>query len=257
MIEKQIKEVRPWGNSAGVLLPKEWIGKQISITLIDRTLEIKKEVLKILENYLEDIIGIYLVGSYARNEQKEKSDIDILAISENTQKHISSGKYEIEIIPLSMIKEILEKNPILVYPKIVDAKIILNPSLLEDLRQIKFTKESLSQYLKSTREVIKLDERLIEKESKNTLSSPSVIYSSLLRLKTLKIASSIINNKKYTNVEFNIYLASKLNLDESEIKKLYSVYHSVYKSKRTKDKIPLTTAKALINLLKEEVKKYD
>src|SRR3989344_5864914 len=94
---EELKEVRKWGNSAGILLPKELIGKQVKITIIDRTLEIKKEVLNIIEPFLQDIIGVYLTGSYARGEETEESDIDILVISENTKKSFISGKYEIEI----------------------------------------------------------------------------------------------------------------------------------------------------------------
>jgi len=62
------RNVSKWGNSAGVLLPKEWLGKEVNIILIDRTSEIKKEGFDILDSYLEDIIGIYLIGSYARKE---------------------------------------------------------------------------------------------------------------------------------------------------------------------------------------------
>ena len=38
-----IRSVSKWGNSAGILLPKEWLGNQVKIVFIDRTLEIKKE----------------------------------------------------------------------------------------------------------------------------------------------------------------------------------------------------------------------
>jgi len=100
-----IKNSIPWGNSAGVIIPKKWLGKQVKITLIDRTTEIKKEVFKIIDPYLEDIIGIYITGSYARGEQTKESDIDIIVISNNTKKnnnlrqvqylHISIKKHRI------------------------------------------------------------------------------------------------------------------------------------------------------------------
>ena len=45
-----INNVRYWGNGAGVLVPKDWEGKQVKVTLIDRTNEIKAEVFKILQN---------------------------------------------------------------------------------------------------------------------------------------------------------------------------------------------------------------
>ena len=70
-----VKTVGKWGNSAGILLPREWLGNQVKIILIDRTSEIKKEVLSMLDDCLEDMIGIYLVGSYARGEQQEDSNI--------------------------------------------------------------------------------------------------------------------------------------------------------------------------------------
>ena len=41
---QQTSQARKWGNSGGVLLPREWIGKQVKIILIDRTEEIKKEM---------------------------------------------------------------------------------------------------------------------------------------------------------------------------------------------------------------------
>ena len=50
-----IKNVGSWGNSAGILLPKEWIGSQVKVVLIESGLEIKKEITSILLEYLEDI----------------------------------------------------------------------------------------------------------------------------------------------------------------------------------------------------------
>ncbi|MEK6906253.1 MAG: DUF2080 family transposase-associated protein, partial [Nanoarchaeota archaeon] len=56
-----IKNVLRWGNSAGVLLPREWLGNRVKIVLVERTINIKKEIFNILEPYLEDILVIYLV----------------------------------------------------------------------------------------------------------------------------------------------------------------------------------------------------
>src|SRR3989338_4007439 len=108
---EMVREIRRWGNSAGILLPKEWLGNQVRVILIDRTLEIKKEVFGILEPYLEDILGIYLVGSYARGEEKKNSDIDVVAISKNTNKNIKSGKYDLSIVKLDNIRKTIESDP--------------------------------------------------------------------------------------------------------------------------------------------------
>ena len=83
LIKKTVKA----GNSSAVTLPKSWLNKEVRIELVKKSKEtILDETLKIIENYIEtnEIIGIYLTGSYARNEEDEKSDIDIIIITENT-----------------------------------------------------------------------------------------------------------------------------------------------------------------------------
>src|SRR3989344_592558 len=141
------KNVIRWGNSAGVLLPKEWVGNEAKIVLVDRTSQIKKEVFDILDSYLEDILGIYLVGSYARHEQEEDSDIDVIAISSRTKKDIKSGKYNLSIIPIESIKKTLKTNPIMIYPRLAEAKTILNHSLIEELKAVKITKSSFKEFI--------------------------------------------------------------------------------------------------------------
>ena len=73
-----VKPIVRLGNSAGVVLPKEWLHGEARITLLKKPDNPKKAVLDIIEPYLSSIIGVYLVGSYARGEQKKNSDIDIL-----------------------------------------------------------------------------------------------------------------------------------------------------------------------------------
>src|SRR3989338_4831627 len=97
MKQELVRNISRWGNSSGILLPRESVGMQAKVILIDRTLEIKKEVISILDQYLDDIQGIYLTGSYARGDQDKDSDIYILAISGKTKKLIESGKYSIQI----------------------------------------------------------------------------------------------------------------------------------------------------------------
>lgn len=104
-----VKIASKWGNSAGVVLPKNWVGKQVKIILIDRTKKIKEEVLDILKDDLQDLIGIYLVGSYARGEENGNSDVDIIAISNNLKKEISSEKFNISIYPFQTFKKTSSK----------------------------------------------------------------------------------------------------------------------------------------------------
>ena len=157
-----LRNVSRWGNSAGVLLPREWMGNQVKVIFIDRTLEIKKESLNILELYLEDILGIYLVGSYARGEQEQDSDIDIIAVSKDIKKEIVSGKYNISITPLKDLKKTLEENPLFVLPRLNEAKVIINSSLLEELKSVKIAKKSFKNFTEETKRVIKISEKFME-----------------------------------------------------------------------------------------------
>jgi len=252
------KNVQKWGNSAGILLPREYVGKEAKIVLIDRSLEIKKETLKILEPYLDEIIGVYLVGSYARGEQTKDSDIDIFAISKKIKKTFNSGIYEIEIIPIEDVIKLLEKFPAAIYPKFTDAKSIINKALLEEIKEIKITKKSMKPYIENCKEIIKTHKKFIKDDKKIglVLKSYSIIYSAILRLKALYIMKSILNNKKHTNKAFNKYLIRNLKINEKQLQDLYSIYRAVARDKKVKAKINISLGESLINLLEEEVKKW-
>ena len=86
-----IKDTIRVGNSAGVLLPKEFLNTQVKIVL--QPLNIEKDILDILlqEKVLKEVLGVYLVGSYARNEQTIESDIDVLVITDNLDDKIKKG----------------------------------------------------------------------------------------------------------------------------------------------------------------------
>ena len=81
MIETKI--VQRFGNSGHIVLPKRYIGKRLRFIAESKTFgDIKSEILEILKPYLENILGVYLYGSYARNEQTISSDADILVIAD-------------------------------------------------------------------------------------------------------------------------------------------------------------------------------
>src|SRR3989338_10016233 len=76
-----VKQTREVGTSAGVLLPRRWLNKQVVVTLFSPSIEeIAVDVFRILfkNNLNDEIRGIYLVGSYARGDYSPDSDIDIL-----------------------------------------------------------------------------------------------------------------------------------------------------------------------------------
>ncbi len=256
----EIKEVRQWGNSGGVLLSREWIGKQVKITLIDRSLEIKKEVLKILEPWLDDIIGVYLVGSYSRNEQTEDSDVDILAISKKTKKVFISGIYEIEIMPIDNLISLLGSFPIAVYPKILDAKVIINRSFLEEVRkEFEITEESMRLYAENCKKKLRLIKKAIMHDEKGgqELKTFVALYSLVLRLKAFYLMKSILEKKERTNKLFREYMVSKGRISEEQFEEIYDAYRKFARDEKVKSRIMLNQIKSLAELLEKEVDNFN
>ena len=247
------KNVLRWGNSAGILLPKEWAGKEARVILIDRTLQIKKEVFDILTDYLEDILGIYLVGSYARNEQTESSDIDIIAISKSIKKEIISGKYHISIVRLESIKKALEKHPVLILPRLYEAKSIVNSSLLEELRSVRVEKKSFRGFIEETKRIIKINRGFLQLDDTEKYSDLSSIYSLMLRLRGIFLINLVLGRKKYSNKDFLKWLSEELKED---IKDLWEGYKSVKENRKTKIRIKIEKAMKLLELLEKEIKKW-
>ena len=104
-----VKQTREVGTSAGVLLPRSWLNKQVVVKLfLPSKEEIIRDVLDILikNNLIEEIKGIYLFGSYARGDYGSDSDIDILVITQNINKLIDEGNYEIILVS----EQNLDKN---------------------------------------------------------------------------------------------------------------------------------------------------
>ena len=54
------------GNGAAVYIPKEYSGREIVIILPEGIDEIKRRVLTNLIEFMPNIIGVYIYGSYAR-----------------------------------------------------------------------------------------------------------------------------------------------------------------------------------------------
>ena len=247
-----VRHVQRWGNSSGILLPREWLNKEVKIILIDRSLDIKNEVFDILSPYLDDIMGIYIAGSYSRGEEERDSDIDIIAISNTIKKEIISGKYNISIIPYNTIEKTLKNNPIMILPRILEAKPITNSQLLNNLKESKINKDSFKDYIKDCERIIKINEGLLNLEDSPYLESNDIIYSIILRLRGIYLIRCIIENKKYSKKDFLNYIKKS---SEDQYLDAYETYKEIKNNKKSKIKIRVKTAQELIKLLKKEVGK--
>lgn len=249
-----IKHVQKWGNSSGVLLPREWINKEVKITLIDRSLEIKNEIFDILDPYLDNIIGIYITGSYARGEQDDRSDIDIIAISNSVKKEINSGKYNISLIPINTIEKTIKNNPIMILPRLLEAKAITNQQLLNKLKEMRVNKGCFEEFIKDSESIIKINQGLIQLDREaEYLESNEIIYSLVLRLRGIYLIKSILNNHQYSNKDFLNLIKKSVGEDYLNV---YNVYRDIKESKSSKHQISVKIAQKLLDLLKDSVKYY-
>ena len=203
MKQELIKPIVRVGNSAGIVLPKDWYGGKARVELIKKPLNINKDVLEILEKYLCDIQGIYLVGSYARGEQTEKSDVDVLVITNKINKKIEQGKYNFILISREQVEKSLKNNVLPILPMFREAKSILNNSLILNYKKTILTKKNLRWHIETTKSAMKMNRAALELgKLENKKISDNVMYSLILRLREVYVVDCLIKNKKSLKKEF-------------------------------------------------------
>lgn len=256
MQEQLIREVTGIGNGAHIFVPRDWLNQKV-LVIKTQKLTIKEQIIKILEPHLDNIIGIFLYGSYARGEQEKDSDIDVLLVVRKKFKLENKDKISFEIVEYDQLKKNIELNPLMFYPIIQEAKPIINSLLLEELRKIKFNKNApiFKWFVDTTKDQIKSSKELIEldKLDSNYLSSYCVVYSIILRLRGIFIIRRLLFKRPYTTKLFKEWLIK--NILDIDYNKVYNVYKAIRDHKQTKIKIKLNKVEQLLNLLQEEINK--
>ncbi len=250
--EKIVRRVTPSGNGAHVFTPKEWIDEEVIVVRASK-LNIKKEILMILEPYMGNVISAFIFGSYARGEQNEKSDIDVLVIA-NKKIKINKKGFEIIIILEDKIKKAFALNPILMYSAASEGVPIINMSFLEYLRREKLHKGLFKEFVKSSEDSLASSKWIIELDKEQGLhyTSDSAVYSLFMRLRGIFILDCLLNNYKYSNNSFKNWILKKtVNFN---YKSFYSIYTSVRDNKKTTDRLSIKNAESLVKLLETEIK---
>ena len=209
-METIFKQTIKSGNASAVVLPKTWLNKKVKIELIDKTPEIiLYDVLEIVKSKIDlsEIIGVYLVGSHARGDKEDLSDVDILVISEKTSKEvIKKGDYEILIVSLDLLDYKLKENLLPVGTMLKESKPLLNNKFLREIKmKIKATKKNVKWFLETTNDrlrTIKGSIDRIEKSKPDGKLSDVIAYSLILRLRTLYMIDCLRKNKDYNKDEF-------------------------------------------------------
>ncbi|MDD5192863.1 MAG: DUF2080 family transposase-associated protein [Candidatus Nanoarchaeia archaeon] len=203
-METIVKHTREVGTSAGVLLPRSWLNKQVVVTLFEPSKEkILQEVMDCLSkhNLNEEAKGVYLYGSYSRKDFDFNSDIDILVITQNTKKLINYNNYEILLISESSFSKNLPNN--LNYLSILrEIKVIFNKDLIEEYKSKKY-KFNIKKIASEIENVLKINQDSVKMCRENNMNLPDgVAYSVVLRLRELYLIKCLISNKSYNKKDF-------------------------------------------------------
>lgn len=251
MKNELIKSTIRVGNSAGVLLPKEYLNTQVRIVL--QPLNIEKDILDILleRKLLPKILGVYLVGSYARGEQTIDSDVDVLIITDNLNDKIKKGRYDLMLVSKELVNKKMRENIFPLLPMIIEAKPIINKKLLEKYKKTPLTLKNIKWHIDTTKSAMKVIEKSIKVSIELGINeSDASAYSLILRLRTLYILDNIRKNKLWVKKEF-------LSLIKKTAGSLiaYEEYLRVKAGdKQMKDILPIKEAENLLNYNNNKIK---
>ncbi|MDO8459931.1 MAG: DUF2080 family transposase-associated protein [Nanoarchaeota archaeon] len=254
--EQIIRYAKVFGNGAHVFVPKEWVGEQITLVRPKKR-SLRERILDTLEPYLESITGVYLYGSYARSEQEEDSDVDLLIIT-NKKVKIREKGFEILSLDKKEIEKAIKLEPLLMYSIFSDCKSIINSGLIEELKSLYTPKlADFSDFLADCERLVKINGEFIESEKEKYFSGDAVIYSLVLRMRGLFILKSLLESKIYTHKSFKHWISK--NLPEIDFNSLYLAYKLSKNEKKINFKIKVEDIKQLLEFLKKEINfmKYD
>jgi len=251
-----VKKAIEMGNGAAVYVPKEFANREIVILLPEGIEEIQSRVLNRLIEFMPNIIGIYLFGSYARGEQEADSDIDILVITNEKDDNIKDALKDIDakIITLNAVKTTLKNTPLLIVPILNEAKIFLNSGLLDELREFKVDYRKFNWNFGDIKRIIKIVEGFVELDPLDI--SPTHVYSLILRIKVCYIIESILKNKQFSNKSVKELLL-KYGLRKEKIDEFYKIYRDVRENEISKIKVNKDEILELIKITKDYFKRVE
>lgn len=196
---KILKNVVEIGNGAAVYVPREYKGKEVLIVFPESIDEIKKRVLTALVEFMPNVLGVYLYGSYARDESTRESDIDLLIITKEKDERISGLFNDIDVRNLSLenIKNSIKNFPIPIKTMLQESIVFLNPLLLEELKKEKYNLNGLKWHFEDIKRIIKIIEEFIELDSEEI--DASHIYSLIMRARVLYMIECLLKNKAFNN----------------------------------------------------------
>ncbi|MBU1120618.1 DUF2080 family transposase-associated protein, partial [Candidatus Micrarchaeota archaeon] len=249
-------EVVRFGNGSIVYTPKKWIGKKVLVILEERPLDVKGEVMEILKPHLESVKGVFLHGSFARNEQTSDSDVDVLVVSDKKFKLGKAERFDFTVIDEETLrKELKGSDPFYIYSVLKEAKPILNEELLKELREIKINKYDFKWLLEESESALKIAEeflKLDKLQKRKKLDSIAIIYTMILRLRRLFLVKCLLKNKDYSNKEFRAFL-NKKGLSKELVEDFYDIYRAERDERKTMKSVSIEESERLCQITNNEI----
>lgn len=241
-----VKQAIKLGNSAGVILPKGWEYRKVKVELVEDS--ITRDVFDIIgENgLLSDVIGVYLAGSYAREEERPNSNIDILIVTEKTNKIVKRGNYELLFVSENSLDKNITRS-LYIYSMIREAKVILNNSLIRKYKYEKFS--SYKEIIKEINSMIKFNRESVgtAKEIQGKVLD-GMAYSIVLRLRELFLLDCFLKDKNYSSRKFIEIIEKKAS------KEAYEAYLRIKNDLRPKNNVNPEDAEKLLDYSEELVR---
>jgi predicted nucleotidyltransferase len=257
-MQQQTLEVRKWGNSAGILVPREWLGEKVVVTRMPQK-PLKERILGVLAPHLEHIIGAYLYGSRARGDETIDSDIDLFIITDK-KIEIKAKGFEIALIEKKELPSAFEGMSALIsYSMLAEAKPIINPELLEDLKKVYRPElKNFRVFTENTRSILNVHKSLLDydkEEDKTYIDDGPLVYSLILRLRGVYIIKCLLSKKQYRKRDFDDWV--KISSHIKDYSSVYNLYLAVKNKRKGKQKILLSDLVRLYELLARDTSKME
>lgn len=217
-METLIKECKPRGNSASVYVPKSWENHLVRVSLLSP----RELILEVLKPHLPYVKGVYVYGSHVRGEAGEESDVDALVVVSKRIDIKLKRPLELVVATEKALRAELDRNPITLKPILNEAQVIINDELLERLKAVEVDKQRYVDFLNETIQRTKENVPLLEGEKKIR----AVVYSLMLRLKSIYHLKLMQEDGKYTHRGFKEYALS-LGLEGDVYEELYWFYRMI------------------------------
>lgn len=227
-MESLIKTASAMGNSAGVYVPRQWRGKKVVVSLFSP----KEQILDALRPHMHNIVGVYLYGSYARGEQRGDSDVDVLVVVSRKIKVDYRDPLNMMITPKDDLELVLREDPIQLWPIISECIPIVNEAYLQELKKTEIKAQKYLDFILETKKKLGAYRQMIQDER----HLGAVIYSLVLRLRSIYLINLLMRGGRYSNAGFQEYM-TEAGIERESAENVCRIYRNVRDNKPLPEKI--------------------